>query len=670
MTIEGFSHSTNAMPDEAVESVIDSTDLTQSSAQQAGEDVSGTGTAYESGESTDLDAKTEEIISKIEEVQVLLEELITSLSGEAEAPAGQPTGTLATPSEAPVAEPVEVGTADATEPVEADTADAGEPDLTSLTEDVSALLDQISAIVEGEEASADESEEASEASSANATTADDTEPAAQETSSESAQCEEGSDVETLLEQISASLDKIMSLLGGGAEAEAEEETKATEPAGVEDTSDAENSEATAQSDGTESTAEASSDAELQLLLEDLSGSLGQVTELLGSGAEDVKADDAGETATTASDAEGSATATANAEITIVINQGENGEILVSTQPTEETSTDNTSADATSTDETSTNDTSIDSETQETKSDDSEATEVAASEEPVADAATTDADTSGISSASASANVNLTLDLSGLGEMGTAVSDGADESTKSPGETSFPSSDFDSSAFGGPSASNSSAFGGPSASNSSAFGGPSASNSSAFGESSMSSFSAPATYSPLILDTDQDGSVEATAGMGVDINGDGTADGAATGGDKMLAMSDITGDGEIGGAEVFGNMTVDPFSGEQLNAENGFEALQMVAVSAEEQTGVECIDDNGVVDLQSLSQALESEGIGLGMISGDNNTSLESLGDVASIDTANYVTQQDTGDVQHNQLGSYEDTSGDTHKVDDVWFSGN
>jgi cation transport ATPase len=187
---------------------------------------------------------------------------------------------------------------------------------------------------------------------------------------------------------------------------------------------------------------------------------------------------------------------------------------------------------------------------------------------------------------------------------------------------------------------------------------------------MSSFSAPATYSPLILDTDQDGSVEATAGMGVDINGDGTADGAATGGDKMLAMSDITGDGEIGGAEVFGNMTVDPFSGEQLNAENGFEALQMVAVSAEEQTGVECIDDNGVVDLQALSQALESEGIGLGMISGDNNTSLESLGDVASIDTANYVTQQDTGDVQHNQLGSYEDTSGDTHKVDDVWFSGN
>jgi hypothetical protein len=56
-----------------------------------------------------------------------------------------------------------------------------------------------------------------------------------------------------------------------------------------------------------------------------------------------------------------------------------------------------------------------------------------------------------------------------------------------------------------------------------------------------------------------------------------------------------------------------------------------------------------------------------MISDNNTTNLESLGDVASIDTANYVQQQDTGEVQHNQLGNYEDTSGDTHKVDDVWF---
>jgi hypothetical protein len=113
--------------------------------------------------------------------------------------------------------------------------------------------------------------------------------------------------------------------------------------------------------------------------------------------------------------------------------------------------------------------------------------------------------------------------------------------------------------------------------------------------------------------------------------------------------------------------VDPFSGEALNAENGFEALQMVAASAEEKTGMECIDDNGVVNLQNLSQALESEGIGLGMISDNNTTNLESLGDVASIDTANYVQQQDTGEVQHNQLGTYQDTGGDTHKVDDIWF---
>jgi hypothetical protein len=45
---------------------------------------------------------------------------------------------------------------------------------------------------------------------------------------------------------------------------------------------------------------------------------------------------------------------------------------------------------------------------------------------------------------------------------------------------------------------------------------------------------------LTLDTDKDGSVEAKACQGVDIDGDG----AATGGDKMLAMGDITGDGQL------------------------------------------------------------------------------------------------------------------------------
>lgn len=178
-----------------------------------------------------------------------------------------------------------------------------------------------------------------------------------------------------------------------------------------------------------------------------------------------------------------------------------------------------------------------------------------------------------------------------------------------------------------------------------------------------------TGSPLILDTNKDGKVSAQHGMGVDVNGDGKADGAATGGDKMLAMGDIDGDGQITGKEVFGNETVDPFTGQKLNAANGFDALAQVAKSAEQHTGIKCVDDNGQVDVQKLKQALEQSGKGsLGMISGTNNTTLEGLGDVSTINTSNYINQQQTGDVQHNQIGSYTDQSGNTQRVDDVWFN--
>ena len=178
-----------------------------------------------------------------------------------------------------------------------------------------------------------------------------------------------------------------------------------------------------------------------------------------------------------------------------------------------------------------------------------------------------------------------------------------------------------------------------------------------------------TGSPLILDTNKDGKVSAEQGKGVDVNGDGKADGAATGGDKMLAMGDIDGDGQITGKEVFGNETVDPFTGEKLNAANGFDALNQVAKSAEKHTGIDCINDNGEVDLQKLKQALEQSGKGsLGMISGDNTTQLEGLGDAAKISTHGYINQQQTGDVQHNQLGQYTDANGQIHQIHDVWFN--
>jgi len=177
-----------------------------------------------------------------------------------------------------------------------------------------------------------------------------------------------------------------------------------------------------------------------------------------------------------------------------------------------------------------------------------------------------------------------------------------------------------------------------------------------------------TGSPLILDIDKDGIVEAQHGIGVDVNGDGKADGAAVGGDKMLSMGDIDGDGIITGAEVFGNETVNPFTGEKMNAANGFEALKKVAEDAEKYTGIDCIK-NGEVDVQNLKKALESIGAGsLGMISGSNITDLESLGDVKSINVADYTEQEDEGLVQHNQLGSFTDIFGQKQKVDDVWFA--
>lgn len=177
-----------------------------------------------------------------------------------------------------------------------------------------------------------------------------------------------------------------------------------------------------------------------------------------------------------------------------------------------------------------------------------------------------------------------------------------------------------------------------------------------------------TMSPLILDANGDGKVSAEQGKGVDLNGDGKADGAATNGDKMLSMGDVDGDGEITGKEVFGDKTVDPFTGKEIKAKNGFEALKEVAKSAEKATGIKCVDDEGNVDLQKLKAALEQSGKGsLGTISDDNNKELESLGDAKSVNVNNYEDTKETGDVQHNQKGSYTTTSGEQRKVDDVWF---
>ncbi len=177
-----------------------------------------------------------------------------------------------------------------------------------------------------------------------------------------------------------------------------------------------------------------------------------------------------------------------------------------------------------------------------------------------------------------------------------------------------------------------------------------------------------TYtSPIIVDFNRDGKVSATSGnTGVDVDGNGIADGAATGGDKMLAMSDLNGNGSIDGSEVFGDQTVSPFTGEKINAANGFEALKVIAQQAEQYTGTKCYS-NGQVDLQALKAALATVGVNLGFISENNTTELEDLAHVAALNVDDYSEVDATGDAQHRQQGSYVDTDGNTYGADDVWF---
>lgn len=186
-------------------------------------------------------------------------------------------------------------------------------------------------------------------------------------------------------------------------------------------------------------------------------------------------------------------------------------------------------------------------------------------------------------------------------------------------------------------------------------------------STSTSTSTSRTIDPLIIDFNQDGVVSAERGKGADLDGDGIADGAATGGDKMLAISDINGNGKIDGQEVFGDKTVDPFTGEALNATNGFEALKLMAESAQAHTGVKCIDGNGLVDLKALNQALQTVGVKLGFISDNNTSEIEDLTKVAYINTKDYATTQESGSIQHNQQGTSIFEDGSTAKAEDVWF---
>ena len=81
-----------------------------------------------------------------------------------------------------------------------------------------------------------------------------------------------------------------------------------------------------------------------------------------------------------------------------------------------------------------------------------------------------------------------------------------------------------------------------------------------------------------------------------------------------------------------------------------------------------IDSEGNVNLAKLKEALSTKGINLGFVSDNNNSALEQLTKVASINVRNYSESEETeGTAHHAQQGSYVDENGNTHKVHDVWF---
>lgn len=169
--------------------------------------------------------------------------------------------------------------------------------------------------------------------------------------------------------------------------------------------------------------------------------------------------------------------------------------------------------------------------------------------------------------------------------------------------------------------------------------------------------------PLVLDTNKDGEISTQAGTGVSLDDNGTT-GAAVDGDKMLAMSDQNGNGQIDAAEVFGTDTINPFTKQKVNARNGFESLKEIAASAKESTGID-VETNGVVNLSKLQEALAKADTKLGLIGDNNVTELEELGEVEAIDS-NYIETPTEG--MNLQTSSFITKSGEKFETRDVWFT--
>ncbi|KAI3650614.1 hypothetical protein MP228_004095 [Amoeboaphelidium protococcarum] len=183
-------------------------------------------------------------------------------------------------------------------------------------------------------------------------------------------------------------------------------------------------------------------------------------------------------------------------------------------------------------------------------------------------------------------------------------------------------------------------------------------------------------SPLVFDMNKDGAVSASKNTGIskDPSKPNNQDGGAVGGDKMLAMSDLNGNGVVDIEEVFGDHTLSPFTKKPYHAANGFDALYMLALEMQSipQCQFELVkkDHNSVlVSLTSVKRCLNLHNVQLGFISDTNISDLEELGDVNQVDVTDYINTPDDvrNGVLHSQKGSFYSHDGTQWKVDDVWF---
>ncbi|KAI3630758.1 hypothetical protein MIR68_012193 [Amoeboaphelidium protococcarum] len=183
-------------------------------------------------------------------------------------------------------------------------------------------------------------------------------------------------------------------------------------------------------------------------------------------------------------------------------------------------------------------------------------------------------------------------------------------------------------------------------------------------------------SPLVFDVNYDWRVQVKFGTGIWLDPSNVTElhAGADGGDVMLAMPNMNGNGQIDIEEVFGNRTLSPFTNVSYKAVNGFEALHKLAIEADAQPL--CIeksanpkDKSVMVSLPKLKACLQLYGHDLGFISGDNVKVLQPLNEVDTVDVVDYVETPDDckGGIKHGQKGHYYDKAGHEWRVDDVWF---